>query len=297
MALYNKILKNSRGIAFFVVSQRKFVLHKKMKNDTIPSEVKKVIDIVKAKNAFKNYVKNYNPEDKQIKLKIEHIERTSQMSRKIAKSLKLPKEDIQLAELIGLLHDIGRFEQIKNYHTFVDKNSINHGKYGAKILFEKGIIRNFIETSKYDEIIKKAIINHNRDKIEEGLTQKELVHCKIIRDADKTDIFYLLTFSDIKITYETNNFPEEKITDEIYREFMEERKIDYSKKQNAADTIVSHFAYVFDFYFDFGLDYIEKNNYLEKLYERVQFKDEKTATRYKKVYETAKQFMKEKLAK
>ena len=27
-----------------------------------------------------------------------------------------------------------------------------------------------------------------------GLTQKELVHCKIIRDADKTDIFYLLTF-------------------------------------------------------------------------------------------------------
>ena len=40
----------------------------------------------------------------------------------------------------------------------------------------------------YDEIIKKAIHNHNKLLIEEGLTKEEELFCKIIRDADKLDI-------------------------------------------------------------------------------------------------------------
>ena len=32
-----------------------------------------LIDILKAKKAFKEYVKKYNPKDEKIKLKIEHI--------------------------------------------------------------------------------------------------------------------------------------------------------------------------------------------------------------------------------
>ena len=112
------------------------------------------IDIQKAKNIFKQYISNYNPEDEKIKLKITHIERVAEISKDIAESLNLSKEDIKLAELIGLLHDIGRFEQAKRYNTFVDKDSINHGEYGVKILFEDGLIREFITTDKYDRILK-----------------------------------------------------------------------------------------------------------------------------------------------
>ena len=126
-----------------------------------------MIDIVRAKKAFKEYVKKYNPDDSKVKLKIAHIERTAEVAKKLATELMLEKEDIELAELIGLLHDIGRFEQIRIYHTFVDKISIDHGKLGAKILFEDGLIRKFIETDKYDEIIRKAIINHNKFKIQD----------------------------------------------------------------------------------------------------------------------------------
>ena len=150
------------------------------------------IDIEKAKQAFKEYVKNYDQEDKQVKLKIEHIERVSQLARNMAEKLKLSEEDIALAELIGLLHDIGRFEQIRIYHTFIDKKSINHGELGAKVLFEEGLIRKFIETDEFDEIIRLSIINHNRDDIEEDLTERQLLHAKLIRDADRTDIFYIL---------------------------------------------------------------------------------------------------------
>lgn len=115
-----------------------------------------MIDIVRAKKAFKEYVKKYNPDDSKVKLKIAHIERTAEVAKKLATELMLEKEDIELAELIGLLHDIGRFEQIRIYHTFVDKISIDHGKLGAKILFEDGLIRNFIEDKKYDTNNKKG---------------------------------------------------------------------------------------------------------------------------------------------
>ena len=47
------------------------------------------IDIVKAKKAFKEYVKNYNPEDAKIKIKIAHIERVAQVAKQLAENLNL----------------------------------------------------------------------------------------------------------------------------------------------------------------------------------------------------------------
>ena len=111
------------------------------------------IDIKNARIEFKNYVKDYNPNDPKIALKIAHIERVSQKARLISENLRLEEEDIRLAELIGILHDIGRFEQIRKYNTFMDKDSVNHAEYGVKVLFEDGLIRKFIIEDKYDNII------------------------------------------------------------------------------------------------------------------------------------------------
>lgn len=256
-----------------------------------------MIDITKAKEAFKEYVKNYDLEDKKIQLKVAHIERTSQMAKKIAENLDLEKEDIELAELIGLLHDIGRFEQLKRFNTFVDRESINHGEFGVEILFKEGKIRDFIDTSKYDEIIKKAIINHNRNRIEEGLSKRELLHAKIVRDADKIDIFYILTFDKIETIYGTKNLQEQKITDEVFREFVEDKKINYKNNKNEADIVVSNFAYVYDFNFEFSLKYLYYKKYLETFYKRLTFSDEETMRRYNLIFETAKKYVKDTLEK
>lgn len=249
------------------------------------------IDILKAKKVFKEYVKNYNPEDEKVKIKISHIERVSQIAKRLAEDLDLRQEDIELAELIGLLHDIGRFEQIRRFHTFVDKDSINHGEYGVKVLFEDGLIRDFIKDEKYDEIIKLSILNHNIAKIEKGLTEKQNLHAKIIRDADKTDIFYVLTIGDKKAIWEKEDLSNDKITDEIYREFIEEKYIDYKKRETSADFLVSHFAYVYDFNFNQSLKIIKENNYIDKLYKRHIFNDEETMKRYNKIYEIAKKYL------
>lgn len=248
-----------------------------------------LIDIKKAKQEFKRYVENYNPKDEKIKIKITHIERVAGISKKIAQNLKLSEEEIQLAELIGLLHDIGRFEQIRLYNTFSDKDSINHGEFAVKILFEDGLIRKFIETDKYDKIIKLAIINHNRTYIEEGLTERELLHAKIIRDADKTDIYSVLISENKKTIWGKADLSKEKISDEIYREYIEDRRINYKERKTCADILVCHFNYVFDLNFESTKQIIKENKYIDKLYERFIFKDEETMKRYNNIYELAKQ--------
>lgn len=148
-----------------------------------------MIDFRKAEESFKNYLKDYDIEDGNIKLKIRHTYEVVQKSEYIAKGLNLDGEDIELAKLIGLLHDIGRFEQVKQTSDFIDNDEFDHADYGVKVLFENGMIRDFIDDNKYDDIIKKTIYNHNKYKIEEGLNEKELLHSKIIRDADKLDNF------------------------------------------------------------------------------------------------------------
>lgn len=252
-----------------------------------------MIDILEAKKVFKEYIKGYNPNDEKVKLKIAHIQRVSQIAKKLAEELELSEEDIKLAELIGLLHDIGRFEQIKRYHTFVDKDSINHGKLGVEILFEEGLIEKFIKDREYDEIIKKAILNHNKGNIEENLTSRELIHAKIIRDADKVDIFYVLTVGDKKAIWESEDLSNDIISKEIYREFIEEKYIDYNNRKTSADILISHFAYIYDFNFSYSLNIIKENNYIDKLYKRFIFNNKETMKMYNNVYNIAKKYVKE----
>lgn len=256
-----------------------------------------MINLKNAKIEFKKFVNNYDINNPKISLKIAHIERTAKIARKIAESLKLDKEDIELAELIGLLHDIGRFEQAKKYNTFVDNLSENHAKLGIDILFKKGLIRKFIQDEKYDRIIHLAIINHNRDKkdITKNISDKELLHIKLIRDSDKTDILYTLTFEDEKAIWETDKLEDEKFTDEIYREFVEEHSIIYKNRKTNADTLICQFAYVFDFNFEYGLKYVLDNKYYEKLYKRFNFKDEKTKKQFERIYKITNNYIKQKV--
>ena len=77
-----------------------------------------MIDLEKAKIEFEKYVDHYDSNNSNVRRKINHSYRVVKVAETIAKSLKLSIEDIKLVKLIALLHDIGRFEQIKKYNTF-----------------------------------------------------------------------------------------------------------------------------------------------------------------------------------
>ena len=128
-----------------------------------------MIDLQYSKIAFENYLNDYDRKNEKIKLKIVHTYGVMECSKKIAEDMKLPAEDCELAQLIGLLHDIGRFEQLKCYNSF-EPGTMDHAAFGVKILFEERLIRRFVEEDKWDEIIKTAI-GHHSDYCLKGIKQ------------------------------------------------------------------------------------------------------------------------------
>lgn len=250
-----------------------------------------MIDLEKAKKAFMEYVNNYDLSCADIEIKLYHSLRVSEYSEKIAKGLNLTEEQIKLATLIGLLHDIARFEQFKTYKTFADKKSIDHGNFGVKILEKDNLIRKFIETDKYDEIIKKAIINHNKYKIEDGLSEECLLQAKIIRDADKLDIFYEgveLFWQDEEIIKEIE---ESLITEECLVQFKQNETVSRNLEKTKLDSVIVLVAFIFDLNFEYSKQLTIKENYIAKILNRFDYKNENTKKQITEILEIANQFL------
>ncbi len=153
-----------------------------------------IIDRKKIMDEFADYTNGYDISDEKIRLKVEHTYRVAGLCDRIARSLGMEENDINLAWVIGMLHDIGRFDQVKHYGTFSDANSVDHAHYAVELLFDRGMIAGYFGSTDckgLDEslgIIKKAIYNHSAYRIEDGLGEREVLFCNIIRDADKLDI-------------------------------------------------------------------------------------------------------------
>ena len=242
-----------------------------------------MIDIEYAKKVFKEYINNYDINNGKIALKVGHILRVCDKSNKISKTLNLSEENINLATIIGLLHDIGRFEQVKQYGTFNDTKSVNHGELGVKILFEDGLINKFKIDEKYFKTIRIAILNHNKSRIQDKLTENELLHCKIIRDSDKLDIFNVLLIDKFIDVYGCESMENETFSNEIIREFKEEHLINYKNRKTYGDLWICHMAYVYDLNFEQSYQILKKEGYINKLFKRVNFKKEDTLKQAKEI--------------
>lgn len=254
-----------------------------------------MIDFRKAEESFKNYLKSYDVEDGNIKLKIRHTYEVVKKSEYIAKGLNLNEEDIELAKLIGLLHDIGRFEQVKQTNDFIDNEEFDHANYGVKVLFEDGMIRNFINNNKYDKIIKKAIYNHNKYKIEDELNEKELLHSKIIRDADKLDNFRVKeteSFGNIfPSVYNPKTLEYEEISDNVYNAIMRKECVNSLDRKTQIDYWICFIGFVFDLNFDISLNYIKEKNYIDIVIDRINYKNNETKEKMEKIRKVANKYV------
>ena len=121
-----------------------------------------MIDIEKAKKEFINYTEKFDLEKEEIKRKQEHSLRVMEASRKIADRLGLNEEEIWLASIIGLLHDIGRFEQYNRNNTYLNEMLLDHSNLGIKVLLEDDYIKKYVDNEKYIPIVLVAIKNHNK---------------------------------------------------------------------------------------------------------------------------------------
>ena len=113
------------------------------------------------KQLFENYVQNFDLTNPDIKRKYDHSYRVMELSNELANSIHLSKRDCELAMLIGLLHDIGRFEQLKRVHSYNDFQ-FEHADYGATYLQDSSFLDPLLLTEEEKLVIVSAVKYHNK---------------------------------------------------------------------------------------------------------------------------------------
>ncbi|MDD6388166.1 MAG: HD domain-containing protein [Bacilli bacterium] len=233
---------------------------------------------------FNKYVSNYDLNNKDIRLKYNHSFRVMELSEKYANLLGLYEEDVKLAKTIGLLHDIGRFEQLAVYHTYNDSKSIDHADYSVEQLFDKGEIKRFYKNKNHWDIIRLAIKNHNKFAITGVSDDRCLLHCHLIRDTDKLDILYnWSTLHDIFPIDEDIKFSSNVITSIRNHESVKKEDI-----KNPSDRNACFMAFIFDIHFDECVS--EAYNYIKKVYKELKYKEI-----YKEAMEIIDNYVKERI--
>lgn len=236
-----------------------------------------MIDYEQAKTAFENYMQQYDLEDPKIKLKWLHTYGVVNCAYHIAQSEKMSSEDIELARVIALLHDIGRFEQIKRYQSFSDKN-IDHAHLAVEYLFHENHIRDFIDDEQYDFIIKPAVEWHSRFKLDEIYEPNIRKHVYLIRDADKLDNFRVKNTESFETMLDISleEISKQKINDYIFDQIMCSQLILSEKRVTSVDVWASYIAFVFDLHFKSSFQYLIDTQYISKNIDRIPYQDRYT---------------------
>ena len=257
------------------------------------------IDREKVRKTFADYTANYNAQDEKIKLKINHTYRVAGLCDRIADSIGLVGEDRDIAWLLGMLHDVGRFEQIRRYHTFNDANSIDHAKLGADLLFNDGLMEEYVpgllEQPERD-LVELAIRQHNTYRLPETLTEREATFCKLIRDADKIDIFKVNIDTPMEEIYDvtTEEIKNGQITDEVLAAFDEEHCILKSIRKSAVDHLVGHISLAYELEFPISLKLAVDQGYIMQM---MNFKsdNEKTNQQMEHIRDHMKKYIERKI--
>ena len=204
---------------------------------------------------------NYDINTDKVSVKFIHTFRTRLVSDEIARSLSLNDRDMYLSSIIALFHDYARFEQAKRFDSFNDLTTIDHGDLAVEMLFDKGEIKNFVDdlTDEELEIARLAIKNHNKYAIEEGLSERQMLFCKLIRDADKVDIYRIIA-KDPRL----DGVKDGKVRKEDIENFYKCRQYLKGKDYDFYASVLIHISLIFDLNFKGAFVILDREQYIEK---------------------------------
>lgn len=173
---------------------------------------------------------------KMMQLKRTHTAFVVKNAREVAQSEGFGPKLLEDALIAALLHDTGRYEQLRLYNTFRDSDSVDHAVFSHKIVQEKGWVE--------DKAILDAILFHNRRDVPDGLDERTLKLAHIVRDADKLDIFRVLetelTATDWRKDSRAfwNLAVNEPPNPAVVQAIMERRAVDYQNIKSLSDFVL-----------------------------------------------------------
>ncbi|MBQ7477425.1 MAG: HD domain-containing protein [Selenomonadaceae bacterium] len=219
-----------------------------------------------------NYMKSFYTEDEEVQngicLKELHTGYVTAHSRELAAHLGLDGHHRQLAEIVGLFHDVGRFRQYTLYKTFNDSRSEDHADLGLKVLDELPFMKKL--TAEDEAVVRFAIGNHNKKEIAPTEDKWKLLMAKIIRDADKLDIYRVLRpYLTGKGAEGAPNFIKVDAAQEISPDFMEifvaGGQADYHQIRTHGDRKLVRLLWVYDINFSWTLQRVVEAGYVDDI--------------------------------
>lgn len=231
------------------------------------------LDREKIERVFREYVSRYNADDPKIKLKIDHTYRVAALCETIAADI--PFGDPDLIWLSGMLHDIGRFEQVRQYGTFSDALSVNHAQFGAELLFQDGLIDTFLPnheaqmTEKETGILLKSIRYHSSYRLPEDLSEEETKYCDILRDSDKIDILRVNYDTPLEEIYNvsTDVLRKEQVSEAVKECFRNRTAVFQPLKKTAIDHLAAHICLIFELKYPISRRIVREQGYVDRLLE------------------------------
>lgn len=218
-------------------------------------------------NSFLSSLEEENTKQN-IQLKITHSKNVEKNCSLIAESEKLSEESIFIADLCGLFHDIGRFEQYTKYNTFRDDISIYHGQLGVEVLEKIKILKDLPEN--IIKIILDSTYNHGLLKIPDNIDENIMLFSKITRDADKIDIYRIVAEyyhksgpRNIALEYNLDDSP--IISESIIKTFCNGELISKDKLNTLNDFKCMQLSWIFDLNFQYTKDTVLSKNYLDSI--------------------------------
>lgn len=230
------------------------------------------VDRPRALARFKEYVQAYDPKNPRIALKVSHTLRVAALCESIAQSAEL---DVDLAWLCGLLHDIGRFEQVRRLDTFNDTASVAHAALGVEVLFgEKAddgpLIRSFAEDPTEDELVRTAIATHSDYRLPDELDGRARAYCNVLRDADKVDILKVNCICPIQDIYGVtdDDMARSALSPAVVDTFYAHRTVPRDIRAFPADILVGHICFAWELVYPKSRRIAAEQGYLAQMLAR-----------------------------
>ena len=246
-----------------------------------------------------DYMKSFYSDDAEVQqgisIKEKHTGYVTANCIELAKFLNFSKHDTQLAEMIGLFHDVGRFRQYSIYKTFNDADSEDHADLGVKVIEELAVFKK-LSNEDY-EIVKFAIQQHNKKIVAATDDDKKILFTKIIRDADKLDIYRVLEpFLAKDQAEQMPHFIKNEgvfnanVSPDFVENFVTGKQADYRKIRTNGDRKIVRLMWIYDINFAWTMKKIVERGYIEKIIENLP-QDEKIAEGVKRLRDYVKNFI------
>ncbi len=226
------------------------------------------------KRWFSQYSNRFFGDDQYVnanlRLKQEHTTRTCEEIVRLARELALDENETRIAALTALFHDVGRFSQFAQYRTYNDLRSIDHGQRGVEVLREEGILHSLPAEER--QWVETAVGLHGRKSLPSALKGRALLFTRLIRDADKIDIFRVVTDHYKRYRQDPDNFAlEVELPDdpqycpEVLEAVRNEEAVDWAKLRTLTDAKLCQLGWVYDLNFTASLRRIDECGYLAEL--------------------------------